>query len=142
MHGPRNVDAARGVQGGWSQRRGAEVPQPVTWTNLTLKKGVGVGTALWDWHYGFVEGRGDAATARSCCSNEQHLPSNIWFFRRGLPVKYTGPSLNATQNNVAIEAIEIAHEGIYQVAGVGGLAPPPAQSRDWWVSKWTSRSAN
>jgi hypothetical protein len=40
-----------------------------------------------------------------------------------LPVKYTGPSLNATQSSVAIEAIEIAHEGLSQVslagAGVG-----------------------
>ena len=72
---------------------------------------------------------------RSCCSTSSTLPSNIWFFRRGLPVKYTGPSLNATQNSVAIEAIEIAHEGIHQVAGVGGLAPPPARSRDWWVEQ-------
>jgi hypothetical protein len=51
------------------------------------------------------------------------LPNNIWYFRRGLPVKYTGPSLNATQSSVAIEAIEIAHEGLSQVslagAGVG-----------------------
>ena len=63
-----------------------------------------------------------SANLRKVLLNEQHLPSNIWFFRRGLPVKYTGPSLNATQNNVAIEAIEIAHEGIHQVAGVGGFA--------------------
>ena len=47
------------------------------------------------------------------------VPNNIWFFRRGLPVKYTAPALNATQSTVAIEAIEIAHEGIYQVPYVG-----------------------
>ena len=34
-------------------------------------------------------------------------------------MKYTGPSLNATQNSVAIESIEIAHEGIYQLPSVG-----------------------
>ena len=34
-------------------------------------------------------------------------------------VKYTGPSLNATQNAVAIEAIEIAHEGLHLVPGFG-----------------------
>ena len=30
----------------------------------------------------------------------------------GIPVKWTGPSLNASQSNVAIEALEIAHEGL------------------------------
>ena len=30
-----------------------------------------------------------------------------------------GPALNATQNSVAIESLEIAHEGIYQVPFVG-----------------------
>jgi hypothetical protein len=46
---------------------------------------------------------------------ELRLPHNIWYFRRGLPAKYTGPSMHAGQSQVAIEAIEIAHEGIYQV---------------------------
>jgi hypothetical protein len=34
-------------------------------------------------------------------------------------VRYAGPGLNAQENRVAIEAIEIAHEGIYQVPFVG-----------------------
>jgi phage tail-like protein len=91
-------------------------PTRVEWSNITLKKGIGAGTALWDWHYGFVEGQGKRRDGLIALLNDLHLPNNIWFFRRGLPVKYTGPSLNATQNNVAIESIEIAHEGIYQVS--------------------------
>jgi phage tail-like protein len=95
----------------------------VTWSNITLKKGVGSGTALWDWHYGFTEGKGKRRDGVIVLLNDRHLPNNIWYFRRGLPVKYTGPSLNATQSSVAIEAIEIAHEGLSQVslagAGVG-----------------------
>jgi phage tail-like protein len=94
-------------------------PNRIAWSNLTLKKGVGVGTALWDWHYGFVEGQGKRRDGMIMLLDEQRSPNTIWFFRRGLPVKYTGPSLNATQNNVAIESIEIAHEGIHQVPGVG-----------------------
>ena len=54
--------------------------------------------------------------------NDLHVPTSIWYFRRGLPVKYTGPSLNATQSAVAIEALEIAHEGMWQVPGVGAGA--------------------
>jgi phage tail-like protein len=94
-------------------------PNRVTWSNITLKKGVGASTALWDWHYGFVEGRGKRRDGVIVLMNDLHLPNNIWFFRRGLPVKYSGPMMNGTQNTVAIESIEIAHEGFYQVPFVG-----------------------
>lgn len=97
-------------------------PTRVSWGNITLKKGMGAGTALWDWHFGFVEGTGKRRDGMIMLQNELRVPSTIWYFRRGLPVKYTGPSLNATQNNVAIETIEIAHEGIYQLPGVGVAA--------------------
>jgi phage tail-like protein len=99
-------------------------PTRVEWSNITLKKGIGAGTALWDWHYGFAEGKGKRRDGIIVLLNDLQVPNNIWHFRRGLPVKYTGPSLNATQNNVAIEALEIAHEGIWQVpfVGVGAAA--------------------
>src|SRR5262245_12621034 len=94
-------------------------PTRVTWSNITLKKGIGTSTALWDWHYGFVQGQGQRRDGVIVLLNDLQVPNNIWYFRRGLPVKYSGPALNATQNNVAIEAIEIAHEGIFQVPAVG-----------------------
>ena len=100
-------------------------PSRVAWSNITLKKGVGAGPALWDWHYGFAVGKGKRRDGVIILQTDlllasaMRVPNNIWFFRRGLPVKYTGPALNAAQNNVAIESIEIAHEGIYQVPYVG-----------------------
>lgn len=94
-------------------------PSRVEWSNITLKKGIGSGSELWDWHFGFVEGKGKRRDGIVALLNDLRVPNNIWYFRRGLPVKYTGPSLNATQNNVAIEAIEIVHEGIYQLPFVG-----------------------
>lgn len=90
-------------------------PTRVTWSNITLKKGVGSGTALWDWHYGFVTGQGRRRDGMIMLLNEEQVPSHIWCFQRGLPVKYSGPSFNATQSNVAIESIEICHEGIFQL---------------------------
>jgi phage tail-like protein len=104
---------------GGNNGRLLKFPTRVSWSNITLKKGIGVGTALWDWHYGFVEGTGRRRDGMIILLSDLHLPNNIWCFRRGLPVKYTGPALNATQNNVAIESIEIAHEGIYQVQLIG-----------------------
>ncbi len=99
-------------------------PGRVEWTNVTLKKGIGAGTELWDWHFGFAQGRGRRRDGIIALLNDLRVPNNIWYFRRGLPVKYTGPSLNATQNNVSIESIEIAHEGIFQLS-LGGLGTGP-----------------
>ncbi|RPI57891.1 MAG: phage tail protein [Acidobacteria bacterium] len=97
-------------------------PSRVTWTNLTLKKGAALSTELWNWHYGFVIGNGRRRDGVIALLNEAQTPTLVWFFRRGLPVKYTGPALNAAQNTVAIEAIEIAHEGLHQVPGFGVAA--------------------
>jgi phage tail-like protein len=104
-------------------RNGAvlKFPSRVTWTNLTLKKGAALGTQLWDWHYGFVVGAGRRRDGVITMLDAARMPVATWFFRRGLPIKYTGPSFNATQNAVAIEAIEIAHEGLHVVPGFGLL---------------------
>lgn len=104
-------------------RNGAvlKFPSRVTWTPLTLKRGVAIGTDLWDWFYGFVEGSGRRRDGVITLLDERGGANRVWFFRRGLPTKYTGPSLNAAQNNVALEAIEITHEGLYQVPGIGPI---------------------
>jgi phage tail-like protein len=113
-----SLDVEEFKEGG---RNGAilKFPTRVKWSNITLKKGMGAGTGLWDWHYGFVEGKGKRLDGVIVLLNDLHVPNNIWNFRRGLPVKYTGPTMNAGQNQVAIESIEIAHEGIYQLPYVG-----------------------
>ena len=94
----------------------------VSFGNLTLKKGQGSSSALWDWHYSFVVGRGKRRDGLIVLLNELHVPNNIWYFRRGLPLKYTGPAMNATQNSVAIESIEISHEGLWQMPFVGAAS--------------------
>lgn len=90
-----------------------------TWSNVVLKRGVTGSSDLWDWHFSFIEGRGKRRDGVIVLLDESRQPRQAWYFRRGLPVKYSGPSLNATQNSVAIEAIEIAHEGLQQIAGIG-----------------------
>jgi phage tail-like protein len=94
-------------------------PGRVEWSPITLKKGMGAGQTLWDWHYGFAEGKGKRRDGLIILLTDLHLPNNIWYFRDGLPTKYTGPAMNAGQNSVAIEAVEIVHQGIYQVPFVG-----------------------
>jgi phage tail-like protein len=97
-------------------------PTRMKWSNLTLKRGLGRGTDLWDWYAGFAVGRATRKDGVIVLQNESHEPQRVWGFRRGLPIKYAGPSLNAAQSAVAIESIEIAHEGLYLVPGASALA--------------------
>ncbi len=94
-------------------------PTRVTWAPIVLKHGMGGGTGLWDWHYDFATGKGKRKDGIITLLNDLHIPTHIWQFKRGLPAKYTGPSLVAGQSAVAIESIEIVHEGLYQVPYVG-----------------------
>jgi phage tail-like protein len=87
-------------------------PTRVKWTNLKLKRGVAVVNDLWTWHYGFAQGKVQRRDGVVTLQDERQLPVKQWSFTRGLPIKWTGPSFNASQNNVAIEEIEIAHEGL------------------------------
>jgi phage tail-like protein len=97
-------------------------PTRIKWTNLTLKRGMGRGMELWDWFYGFATGTGFRKDGVITLQNERHEPHTVWGFRRGLPVKYSGPTLNAAQSTVAVESLEIAHEGLFLIPGASPLA--------------------
>ena len=99
-------------------------PARINWTNIRLKRGAALSGDLWDWHYGFVEGKGKRRDGVIVLQDDTHTPVKVWSFVRGLPVKWTGPSLNAAQSQLAIEEIEIAHEGlkVYSKGLVGTVA--------------------
>lgn len=44
--------------------------------------------------------------------NESHEPVVVWKVRNAWPSKVDGPTLNSTGNEVAIETVELAHEGL------------------------------
>lgn len=44
--------------------------------------------------------------------NEEHEPVMVWKIHNAFPVKMEGPALKASGNEVAIESIELAHEGL------------------------------
>jgi phage tail-like protein len=87
-------------------------PTRTKWSNLRLKRGVALSDDLWLWHYGFVQGTVQRRDGIIALQDEQQNPVKAWSFSRGLPVKWTGPNLNASQSQVAIEELEIAHEGL------------------------------
>jgi phage tail-like protein len=87
-------------------------PTRVKWSNLRLKRGLATSDDLWLWHFGFVRGQVVRRDGVVTLLDEQQQTVRSWSFKRGLPVKWSGPTLNASQNQVAIEELEIAHEGL------------------------------
>ena len=49
-----------------------------------------------------------------------------WWFREAYPMKWTGPTLNATSNAMATETLEIAHAG----RRWSSLPPTPPEPRE------------
>ena len=92
----------------------------VTWANLRLRRGVAFSNDLWDWLYSYVNGHGKRRDGMITLRDDQQNAVRVWQFSRGLPVKWTGPALNALQNQVALEELEIAHEGLKMVSAAGG----------------------
>jgi phage tail-like protein len=89
----------------------------MTWSNIVLRRGVGLDTALWDWHAQYVAGLGRRRDGMIVLLDQDRRPAGRWIFRRGLPLKWTGPTFNAAQGAVAIESLEIVHEGLELAAG-------------------------
>ena len=93
-------------------------PTRATFANLTLRHGVIVlYDDLWSWHNDFVTGKGKRKDGTIVLLDESRSPAKVWKFRRGLPTKWVGPTLNASQSAVAIESLEIAHEGLFLEVG-------------------------
>jgi phage tail-like protein len=93
-------------------------PTRASFSNLTFKHGViYLYDDLWTWHNDFVQGKGKRKDGLIVLLDESRTPAKVWKFKRGIPMKWTGPSLNANQNNVAIESLEIAHEGLFLEVG-------------------------
>ena len=97
-------------------------PKRHKWGDITLSRGLTRNQELFDWYYAFTQGITRRRDGLIILMNERHEPHTVWRFRRGLPVKYTAPQLNAQQNSVAVETLAIAHEGLTLMSGAAGLA--------------------
>ena len=75
-------------------------PSRITYSNITLKRGITLSEDLWNWHYSFVQGKGKRRDGLIILQNELLIPVKTWIFKRGLPTKWVGPAFNASQVSV------------------------------------------
>ena len=89
-----------------------KLPGLTKYGRIVLKRGITTNRDLWDWRQSVVSGQTQRRNGVIVLLNEVHLPVLRWTFRNGWPAKLEGPALNAHSSDVAIESIEIVHEGL------------------------------
>jgi len=99
--------------GSFPEYSSIKMPGLRKFSNITLKRGVVKGdNDFFKWlatvKMNTVERRNLIIALR----NEELQPVMVWNVSNAFPVKVEGPALKASANEVAIESIELAHEGL------------------------------
>jgi len=102
-------------------------PTRIAYGNITLKRGITLSEDLWNWHYSFVQGKGKRRDGMIFLQNELKIPVKTWIFKRALPLKWVGPAFNASASAIAIESLELTHEGV-DLLSPGALAAAAADA--------------
>ncbi len=89
-----------------------KLPSLHKFSNITLKRGMTRDLSLWQWYKTVLEGQTDRRNGVIMLLDESLRPVLRWEFRDGWICKWEGPDLDASANEVAIESIEITHEGL------------------------------
>lgn len=81
-------------------------------TPIVLKRGI-VDRSVWDWYFDVTQGKVTYRSGSIVVFDPSGKNVTIqWDFERAFPSKWTGPDLNAAQNTVAIETLELVHQGL------------------------------
>ena len=92
-----------------------KLPGMTKYSNIQLKWGITDDMALYNWHRDIVNGTLERKNGSIVLLGRDGQEVARWNFIRAWPTKYDGPDLNAEGNDVAIEMIELAHEGVERV---------------------------
>ena len=90
-----------------------KMPGQARYSNIVLKRGIVKGDN--DFYRWMSTARLNTIERRDVTISlldETHQPLMTWKARNAFPAKLTGPQLNANGTDVAIETLELAHEGL------------------------------
>lgn len=96
-----------------NERSGArKLPGLTKFSNIVLKRGMTRSRDLWNWRKTVIDGAVERKSGAIVLLADDRTPVGRFRFRDGWPTKWEGPALNAKSSEVAIETLEIAHEGL------------------------------
>ena len=90
-----------------------KLPGQTKYTNISLKRGLSDSRELYDWYRLVVTGRAERRNGSIVVLDAAGLTEVVrWNFFNAWPIKMEGPTFSAKGNEVAIETLELAHEGL------------------------------
>jgi phage tail-like protein len=91
----------------------ANMPAINKYGNVTMKKGVFKSdTQFWDWFNQVKMNTIKRKTVTISLLDDSGKPTMIWTLTNAWPTKISGTDLKAEGNEVKVETIEMAHEGL------------------------------
>jgi len=87
-----------------------KLPGLTKYSNIVLKWGISNDLELWEWRQQALDGKIERKNGSVVLLDDESNEVTRWNFIAGWPTKWTGPSFNATGNEVAVMTLEIAHE--------------------------------
>jgi phage tail-like protein len=104
-----SIEVIEHREGGGATRK---LPGNTKYSNIVLKRGVTDNHDLYDLHLRCIEGTIQRKSGSVILMDRADQEVARWNFEQAWPAKWVGPSLTAEGNDVAIETLELAHEGI------------------------------
>ncbi len=94
-------------------RINAKIPGILTWTDITLTRGLTDSKEIWDWFKMVHEGKMKEARQNGTITMINHEGTAVakFEFVNAWPSGLTGPSFNSTSNDHGVEEVTITHEG-------------------------------
>jgi phage tail-like protein len=89
-----------------------KLPGLTKYANIVLRRGITQDAELWSWRRSVIDGRVDRRNGAIVLLDDEGNEVVRWNFLHGWICKWEGPALNASGNDIAIETIAIAHEGL------------------------------
>lgn len=90
-----------------------KMPGIAKYSNITMKKGIFVkDKTFWEWYSKIKMNTYPRTTVVIQLLDEKQAPTMTWTLKNAWVTKISGPSLKSDGNEVAIETIEVVHEGL------------------------------
>lgn len=103
------------LEEGGMNHRVHKLPGQSRWENITLRYGVTAEVSMLEWRGAILQDKFKADSRRNgaiVVKNNNMQVVRRYNFKAAWPVSWEGPSFNSQANELAIESIELAHDGI------------------------------
>jgi phage tail-like protein len=89
-----------------------KLPGQTRFSDITLRRGLTDDAELWQWRESAINGDVQRKNGSIVILDEKGEEKLRWNFSDGWPSRWIGPTLDAAGQDVAIETLDISHEGL------------------------------